>query len=59
MAGAAGYLQYVDQYQHFLVMEKGLSEKTVAAYSADLQRFGRFLENKHACRRPDCTCQMY
>jgi integrase/recombinase XerD len=37
----------MDQYQTFLVMEKGLSEKTIAAYSTDLMRFGLFLEKKN------------
>jgi integrase/recombinase XerD len=37
----------MDQYQTFLAMEKGLSEKTIAAYSADLMRFGLFLEKKN------------
>lgn len=44
MQSAADYIQCMDQYQTFLVMEKGLSQKTVAAYSTDLIRFGRFLE---------------
>jgi integrase/recombinase XerD len=47
MDGAADYLQRMDQYQTFLAMEKGLSEKTIAAYSADLMRFGLFLEKKN------------
>ena len=38
------YTQRTDQYLAFLIIEKGLSQKTVAAYSADLVRFGRFLE---------------
>lgn len=42
------YIQRMDQYQTFLVIEKGLSEKTIAAYSADLMRFGMFLEKKKA-----------
>ncbi len=40
------YLSHMDQYQSFLVMEKGLSQQTVAAYSTDLMRFGRFLEKR-------------
>ncbi len=48
MASASDYIQYLDQYQSFLVVEKGLSEKTIAAYSADLMRFSLFLENKKA-----------
>ncbi len=40
------FLQRVDDYQTFLVVEKGLSETTIAAYSSDLMRFGLFLEKK-------------
>ncbi|MGA6924424.1 MAG: site-specific tyrosine recombinase XerD [Desulfosarcina sp.] len=36
----------VESYQIFLTIEKGLSEKTIAAYRTDLFRFGRFLEKK-------------
>jgi integrase/recombinase XerD len=43
---ASGFLQYIDPYLHFLVLEKGLGDKTIAAYSADLMRFGRFLEKQ-------------
>ena len=46
MDSTSDFLQRMDQYQTFLVMEKGLSEKTLAAYSTDLMRFGRFLEKK-------------
>ncbi|BBO73636.1 tyrosine recombinase XerD [Desulfosarcina widdelii] len=46
MVPLSEYLRYLDRYQSFLVVEKGLSRKTVDAYSADLIRFGRFLEKK-------------
>ncbi len=46
MDGTSDFLQRMDQYQVFLVMEKGLSEKTIDAYSTDLMRFGLFLEKK-------------
>jgi len=46
MDSTTDYMQRMDQYQTFLVMEKGLSGKTIAAYSADLMRFGMFLEKK-------------
>lgn len=36
----------VESYQIFLTIEKGLSEKTIAAYRTDLFKFGRFLEKK-------------
>jgi integrase/recombinase XerD len=40
------YLQRMDQYRSFLVVEKGLSEKTIVAYATDLMEFGAFLEKK-------------
>jgi integrase/recombinase XerD len=43
----SGYLQCMDHYRTFLVVEKGLSEKTIAAYHADLMKFGRYLEKHH------------
>ena len=46
MDSTTDYMQRLDQYQTFLVMEKGLSGKTIAAYRADLMRFGMFLEKK-------------
>ena len=48
MDHASDYLQRMDQYQSFLLMEKGLSERTIAAYSADLMRFSLFLEKEKA-----------
>jgi len=42
------FLRHVDQYLTFLLVEKGLSRKTIAAYSTDLTRFGRFLEANHS-----------
>lgn len=48
MDSASDYLQRMDQYRTFLIMEKGLSKKTIAAYSADLMKFGLFLEKKKA-----------
>ena len=46
MHPASDFIRQMDRYHGFLVMEKGLSEKTVAAYSTDLMRFGLFLEKK-------------
>lgn len=37
--------QIIDQYTHYLIVEKGLAQKTLAAYGADLQRFMRFLRD--------------
>ncbi|MCB2146235.1 MAG: site-specific tyrosine recombinase XerD [Deltaproteobacteria bacterium] len=53
MDRASDYLRHLDQYQTFLVMEKGLSKKTIEAYSTDLMRFGLFLEKKKATRASD------
>lgn len=44
MTSAVDYFRHVEQYRLFLLMEKGLSEKTIAAYSTDLMKFGLFLE---------------
>jgi integrase/recombinase XerD len=46
MDATSDYLQRLDAYQTFLIVEKGLSEKTIAAYSTDLVEFGRFLEKQ-------------
>jgi integrase/recombinase XerD len=37
---------YVDQYINYLVFEKGLSEKTIESYSADLSKYLEFLKQK-------------
>ena len=47
MTDPSEYIRWLDRYQAFLVMEKGLSRKTVAAYSTDLIRFETFLESQH------------
>jgi integrase/recombinase XerD len=36
--------EYADRYIHHLLVEKGLSAKTIEAYSADLTRYIRFLK---------------
>lgn len=46
MVGVSDYLRRMDQYRTFLLIEKGLSEKTIAAYCTDLMKFGLFLEKK-------------
>ncbi len=44
------YDQRLDAYRFFLIMEKGLGEKTIAAYQSDLMKFGQFLtDNKVDC----------
>lgn len=58
MAPLSEYLRCLDRYQSFLVVEKGLSRKTVEAYSADLTRFGRFLEKKETCAVADIDTQL-
>jgi integrase/recombinase XerD len=47
MPQLSDYLLRVDQHQNFLRMEKGLSEKTLAAYGTDLVQFGLFLEKQN------------
>jgi integrase/recombinase XerD len=39
-------MMLLDQFLHYLVVEKGLSQKTLEAYSHDLNRFVEFLEGK-------------
>jgi integrase/recombinase XerD len=46
MSQTTDFLLRVDHYQTFLRMEKGLSEKTIAAYGTDLVQFGLFLEKQ-------------
>ncbi len=41
----------LDQYRTFLLMEKGLSEKTIEAYASDLIRFGKFISS-HGITKP-------
>ena len=36
----------VDQYLNYLLIEKGLSKKTLESYSSDLTRYLKFLKNK-------------
>ena len=45
MASEGGLGTWMDRYLDFLLIEKGLSPKTIQAYSADLDRFARHLEN--------------
>ncbi len=43
----------VDQYLNYLVLEKGLSEKTVESYSSDLVRYLEFLKQKEVKKIAD------
>ncbi len=36
----------VDQYLNYLIVEKGLAEKTITAYSSDIRRFIEFLNKR-------------
>ena len=38
--------QYLDQFLHYLIVEKGLSKNTIEAYSLDLTRFLDYLRGK-------------
>lgn len=53
MAPVSDFFKHMDRYQSFLLMEKGLSNPTIAAYSGDLIRFGLFLEKQHPTRTVD------
>ena len=44
MARSGNFFTWLERYREFLVLEKGLSAKTLDAYGADLSAFGRFLE---------------
>ncbi|BBO80004.1 tyrosine recombinase XerD [Desulfosarcina ovata subsp. sediminis] len=46
MVAGGDYDQRVEQYLAFLTVEKGLSKKTISAYTTDLVRFGRFIEQQ-------------
>jgi integrase/recombinase XerD len=37
---------FVDQYINYLILEKGLSKKTIESYSSDLSRYLEFLKQK-------------
>ena len=37
---------FVDQYVNYLIIEKGLSKKTIESYSSDLSRHLEFLKQK-------------
>lgn len=39
--------ELADRYLNYLILEKGLSEKTIASYSQDLMRYFYFLKSKH------------
>lgn len=53
MPRTTDYLLRVDRYQAFLRLEKGLSDKTIAAYSTDLMQFGLFLEDQNIVQVTD------
>jgi integrase/recombinase XerD len=53
MSQPTEFLNRVDQHQAFLSLEKGLSQKTIAAYSTDLMQFGLFLEEQKIVRVAD------
>lgn len=53
MSQSTDFIGRVDHYQAFLRLEKGLSEKTIAAYCTDLMQFGLFLEQQKIGRVAD------
>lgn len=44
--GSASFEHHLDRLQQYLIVEKGLSRNTLAAYLSDLQRFKDFLEQE-------------
>ncbi|TDM21618.1 site-specific tyrosine recombinase XerD [Macrococcoides canis] len=39
--------EIIDEFLHFIMIEKGLSENTIAAYRRDLNNYKKFLEESH------------
>jgi integrase/recombinase XerD len=50
MDSVSDFARCVDRYHAFLILEKGLSETTIRAYTSDLMRFGRFVERRRVVR---------
>ena len=44
--GLAAFEHHLDRLQQYLIVEKGLSRNTLAAYLSDLQRFKNFLQQE-------------
>ena len=44
--GSASFEHHLDRLQQYLIVEKGLSRNTLAAYLSDLQRFTDFLQQE-------------
>lgn len=44
--GSASFEHHLDRLQQYLIVEKGLSRNTLAAYLSDLQRFKNFLQQE-------------
>ena len=45
--GSASFEHHFDRLQQYLIVEKGLSRNTLAAYLSDLQRFKDFIQQTH------------
>jgi len=50
--------ELADRYLNYLILEKGLSEKTIASYSQDLMRYFDFLKSKHIDNVSDADTPM-
>jgi len=50
--------ELADRYLNYLILEKGLSEKTIASYSQDLMRYFDFLKSKHIDNIEDADTPM-
>ena len=44
--GSASFGHHLDRLQQYLIVEKGLSRNTLAAYLSDLQHFEDFLQQE-------------
>jgi len=50
--------ELADRYLNYLILEKGLSEKTIESYSQDLMRYFDFLKSKHIDNIADADTPM-
>lgn len=43
---------YIEDFLHYLIVERGLAENTIASYKRDLTSYARFLEEKYQIQKP-------
>ncbi len=49
----------IDLFMHYLTVEKGLAENTLAAYSRDLSSYANFLEKHYSIKQPKAISQTH